>query len=135
MESVCLICQIEAFHFLWHRMGETNTKEIWKRLFNVLFNNKVPDDELPNMWSQFKEDNLHTSEIRIAFESLKEYLHEDVRTKLCGISSEGGADEVSLLAALRDCSQLDDNFWRLLFTAIRDREVEQVGEEKRILIL
>ena len=148
-------------------MGDANTKEeFWKRLFNVLFNNKEPDDELPNMWAQFKAENLHRSDIRTAIESLKDYLHEDTRKNLCDINTEGNVDEGSLLAspvkyklpntvidklcnlsnlsetsveagilaALRECSQLDDDFWRLLFTATRDREVDVISEERRIPI-
>ena len=148
-------------------MGDDNTKEeFWKRLFNLLFNNKEPDDELPNMWAQFKAENLHRSDLRTAIESLKDYLHEDVRKKLSDTNSEGNVDEdsllaspvkyklpnevidklcnlsisetggaVSIVAALRECAQLDDNFWRLLFTAIRDREIEVISEETRIPIL
>ena len=89
-----------------NRMGDANTKEeFWKRLFNLLFNNKEPDDKLPNMWAQFKAENLHRSDIRTAIESLKDYLHEDVRKKLSEIGSEGNIDEVSLLASsLKYCS-------------------------------
>ena len=80
-------------------MGEANTKEeIWKRLFNLLFNNKEPDDELSNMWAQFKAENLHRSDIRTAIESLKDYLHEDARKKLCDINSEENVNNDSLLA-------------------------------------
>ena len=150
-------------------MGETNNKEIWKRLFHVLFNNKVADEELPNIWAKFKKENLHKSDIRTAIESFKDHLHKDVRKRL-NESSEGSADEVSLLASsLKDLSvqyqipnevmdklcdlrieetgaeasilsllrtsQLDNDFWRLLFTDIRDREVDVISEEKRIPIL
>ena len=143
-------------------MGGYTAKEIWRRLFNLLFNNKEPDDELPNMWAQFKAGNLHGSDIRTAIESLKDYLHEDVRKELSEIGSEGNVNDdnlgkyqltkavidklcdlsigetegsVSILAAMRECAQLDDNFWRLLFTAIRDREVDVISKEKRIPIL
>ena len=150
-----------------HRMGDANAKEeFWKRLFNLLFNNKEPDEKLPNMWAQFKAENLHRSDLRTAIESLKDHLHEDTRKKLCDTNSEGNVDEDSLLAspvkyklpnevtdllcdlsfdktdaeasvlaAMRECALLDDNFWRLLFTAIRDREVGRISEEKRIPIL
>ena len=85
----------------FYRMGDANTKEeFWKRLFNLLFNNKEPDDLLPNMWAQFKAENLHRSDLRTAIESLKDNLHEDVRKKLCDINSEGNVDEDSLLALL-----------------------------------
>ena len=150
-------------------MGEANTKGIWKRLFDLLFNNKEPDDELPDMWAQFKKGHLHRSEIRTAIESFKELLPEDVRKKFCELSSEGSAGEVSstmtecsleefqllddfmgklfdlsidenggeaeILDLMRKCDLLDDNFWRLLFTAIRDRKVGQISEERRIPIL
>ena len=148
-------------------MGDANAKEeFWKRLFNLLFNNKEPDDKLPNMWAQFKAENLHRSDLRTAIESLKDNLHEDVRKQLCDINSEGNIDddnllaslvkyqlpnkvidklcdlsigetsaEACILAAMRECAQLDDNFWRLIFTAIRDREVDVISEEKRIPIL
>ena len=79
--------------------GATDAKEIWKRLFNLLFNNKEPDDELPNMWAQFKSENLHKSDIRTAIESLKDYLHEDMRKNLCDINTEQNVDEGSLLAS------------------------------------
>ena len=148
-------------------MGEANAKDIWKRLFNLLFNNKVPDEELPNMWAQFKAGNLHKSDIRRALESFKNHLHEDVRKQLSDIGSEGSADGVSsvltssrqyqlpkqvidklcdlsinesaseagILYDLGRCSQLDDDFWRLLFTAIRDSAVEEISGEKTIPIL
>ena len=150
-------------------MGEANTKGIWKRLFDLLFNNKEPDDELPDMWAQFKKVHLHRSEIRTAIESFKDFLPEDVRKKFCELSSEGSAGEVSstvaecslqefqllddfmgklfdlsidenggeaeILDLMRKCDLLDDNFWRLLFTAIRDRKVGQISEERRIPIL
>ena len=150
-------------------MGEANTKGIWKRLFDLLFNNKEPDDELPDMWAQFKKGHLHRSEIRTAIESFIELLPEDVRKKFCELSSEGSAGEVSstmtecsleefqllddfmgklfdlsidenggeaeILDLMRKCDLLDDNFWRLLFTAIRDRKVGQISEERRIPIL
>ena len=72
----------------FHRMGDANTKEeFWKRLFNLLFNNKEPDTQLPIMWTKFKAENLHRSDIRIAIENLKDYLHEDARKHLCDINS------------------------------------------------
>ena len=152
-------------------MKEANTKETWKRLFSLLFNNKEPDDDLPNMWAQFKEGNLHRSDIRTAIASFKDHLHEDVRKKLYDITSEGSDNEVSplassmkecsvqyqllnevveklgdlsiggtvseasILANMRKCLLIDDDFWRMLFTAIRDREVDEISEEKRIPIL
>ena len=152
---------------LLNRMGDSNIKEgIWKRLFNLLFNSNEPDDELLIMWTQYKAENLHRSDIRKAIESLKDYLHKDSRKHFCDINSEGNVNDdsllaspvkyqlpkevidklcdlsigenggaVSILAAMRKCAQLDDNFWRLLFTAIRDREVDVISEEKRIPIL
>ena len=115
------------------------------------------------MWAQFKKENLHRSDIRTAIESLKDYFHEDTRKNLCDINTEGNVDEgsllaspvkyklpntvidklcnlinlseeVGILAAMRECSQLDNDFWRLLFTATRDREVDVISEERRIPI-
>ena len=69
-------------------MGDANAKEeFWKRLFNLLFHNKEPDDKMLNMWAQFKAENLHRSDIRTAIENLKDYLHEDARKHLCDINS------------------------------------------------
>ena len=148
-------------------MGEANTKGIWKTLFDLLFNNKEPDDELPDMWAQFKKGHLHRSEIRTAIESFKDFLPEDVRKKFCELNSEGSevsstmtecslqefqllddfmgklfdlsidenGGEAEILDLMRKCDLLDDNFWRLLFTAIRDRKVGQISEERRIPIL
>ena len=153
-------------------MEGANSKETWKRLFNILFNNKEPDDALPDMWSQFKKENLHRSEIRTAIESFKDDLHEAARRKFCSMSSEESENEVSptassmnecslqqcqildslveklcdlsidenggeadIMALMRECSLLDDNFWRLLFTAIRDRKVDRISEVRRIPIL
>ena len=146
-------------------------REIWKRLFDVLFKNKEPDDELPDMWSQFKMEHLHRSEIRTAIESFKELLCEDVRKKfsdmsseesesevkdlnsslsesslqqfqllekliekLCDLSIDEKSGEAEILDLMRKCSLLDDDFWRLLFTAIRDRKVAEVSKEQRIPI-
>ena len=140
-------------------MNEPNSKDIWKRLFNLLFNNREPDDELPNIWAQFKKENLHRSDFRTALKSLKYHLNEEARKKLYDTSSEWSADDVRLLVkecsqqyqiandvietcgeasivtALNKCPLLDKDFWRLLFTVMRDREVEEVSKEKRIPIL
>ena len=68
-------------------MGDDNTKEeFWKRLFNLLFNNKESDDKLPNMWAQFKAENLHRSDIRTAIESLNDYLHNFCLTSSCRLA-------------------------------------------------
>ena len=153
-----------------NRMGEANANETWKRLFDLLFNNKEPDDGLPDMWAQFKKEHLHRSDIRTAIESFKNHLlREDVRKKFSDMSSHENAGEVNLLSMsessldqyqlldnvidklsdlsidenggesdiltlMRECSLLDDDFWRLLFTAIRDRKV-RISEERRIPIL
>ena len=49
-------------------MGEA--KEIWKRLFFVLHNNKQPDDDLPTMWTPFKAGNLQDGDLETAVELL-----------------------------------------------------------------
>ena len=50
-------------------MGEA--KEIWKRLFFVLHNNKQPDDDLPTMWTPFKAENLQDGDLETAIESME----------------------------------------------------------------
>ena len=48
----------------------------------LLFNNKESDENLPNMWAQFKKGRLHKNDIRIAIEDIKDNLNEDVREKI-----------------------------------------------------
>ena len=59
-----------------------NTEGTWKKLFYILFNNKESDENLPNMWAQFKKGRLHKSDIRITIEDIKDNLNEDVRKKI-----------------------------------------------------
>ena len=66
---------------------------------------------------------------------MKYQLPNEVIDKLCDLSIGETSAEASILAAMRRCGQLDDDFWRLLFTAIRDREVDVISAEKRISIL
>ena len=114
-------------------MGEANTKGIWKTLFDLLFNNKEPDDELPDMWAQFKKGHLHRSEIRTAIDSFKDFLPEDVRKKFCELNSEGSAGEVS--STMTECSleefQLLNDFMGKLF----DLSIDENGGEAEILDL
>ena len=56
--------------------GATDAKEIWKRLFLLLVNNKESDDDLPSMWTQFKGKQLNTSDIEAAIQSMKDLLEE-----------------------------------------------------------
>ena len=168
-----IVTKLHLFFTVFFRGIEmAEARGIWKRLFDVLFKNKEPDDELPDMWSQFKMDHLHRSEIRTAIESFKELLCEDVRKKfsdmsseesesevkdlnsslsesslqqfqllekliekLCDLSIDEKSGEAEILDLMRKCSLLDDDFWRLLFTAIRDSKVAEVSEEQRIPIL
>ena len=67
-------------------MGEA--KEIWKRLFFVLHNNKQPDDELPTMWTPFKAGNLQDSDLETAIESISHLLPENVRDRLESLLQE-----------------------------------------------
>ena len=68
------------------RMGEA--KDIWKRLFFVLHNNKQPDDELPTMWTPFKAGNLQDSDLETAIESISHLLPENVRDRLESLLQE-----------------------------------------------
>ena len=101
----------------------------------MLFNNPVPDDDLSNMWAQFKMQRLHRFALEHATESIKVQLLENERDELDTLFSEEDANITRLLALLRESPLLQDNFWHLLFIAIRDREVDMISEEKRIPIL
>ena len=125
-----------------------NTEGTWKKLFYILFNNKESDENLPNMWAQFKKGRLHKSDIRKAIEDITD-LNKEVKKKifdgnelenkviesLWNLSLRETAEETCFVSSMRECSILDDNFWRLLFTHIRDKEVEGISEEKTIPIL
>ena len=68
--------------------------------------------------------------------SLQEFqLLDDFMGKLFDLSIDENGGEAEILDLMRKCDLLDDNFWRLLFTAIRDRKVGQISEERRIPIL
>ena len=67
-------------------MGEA--KEIWKRLFFVLHNNKQHDDDLPSMWTLFKADNLKDDDLETAIESISHLLPDNVRERLKSLCSD-----------------------------------------------
>ena len=66
-------------------MGEA--KEIWKRLFFVLHNNKQPDDDLPTMWTPFKAGNLQDDDLKTAIQSISHLLPDNVKEKLNSLCS------------------------------------------------
>ena len=76
-------------------MGEA--KEIWKRLFFVLHNNKQPDDDLPTMWTPFKAGNLQDGDLETAVESISHLLQDDVREKLTSLCSANKTRKANLL--------------------------------------
>ena len=125
-----------------------NTEGTWKKLFYILFNNKESDENLPNMWAQFKKGRLHKSDIRIAIEDITDLnkeakkkifdgneLENKVIESLWNLSLRETAEETCFISSMMECFFLDDNFWRLLFTHIRDRVVEGISEETTIPIL
>ena len=101
------------------------------------------------MWAQFKKGHLQKSDIRKAIEDIKDNLNEDLREKifdgnelankvierLWNLSLRETAEETCFISSMMECFFLDDNFWRLLFTHIRDRVVEGISEETTIPIL
>ena len=62
-------------------------KDIWKRLFFVLYNNNQPDDDLPTMWTSFKAEGFQDAHLMAAIESFGHLLQEVVRDKLKGVCS------------------------------------------------
>ena len=119
----------------WPRMNEANTKELWKRLFFLLFNNQEPDDQLPLMWAQFKTEQLNRSELEAAIQSFQDQLGNNVKKELETLLSEKDTSVAHLLDLMQRCSLLEDDFWCLLFTAIRDRTSHLIGVEKTMPIL
>lgn len=113
-------------------MGEA--KEIWKRLFFVLHNNKQPDDDLPTMWTPFKAGNLQDSELETAIESISHLLPENVREKVNSLCSANKRGKTNLLHSMKD-SLLNDDFWYLLFRAFRDRGCSPSDDTMKICIL
>ena len=114
-------------------MGEA--KEIWKRLFFVLHNNKQPDDELPTMWIPFKAGNLQDGDLETAIESISHLLQENVREKLKSLCSAKKTGKTNLLYSMEADSLLKDDFWYLLFRAFRDRGCSPIDDNLKISIL
>lgn len=113
-------------------MGEV--KEIWKRLFFVLHNNKQPDDDLPTMWTLFKAGNLQDDDLETAIKSIRHLLPDNVREKLkslCGANKTGAAN---LLYSMQADSSLKDDFWYLLFRAFRDTGCSPIDDSLKICI-
>ena len=115
--------------------GAANAKEIWKTLFFRLVNNKESDDDLPSMWTQFKGNQLKTSDIKAAIQSIKDLLEDNVKDRLDSLLGGEDTNEVRILDSMKGCSLLGDDFWRLLFTAIRDRESHPIGNDMTVRIL
>ena len=114
-------------------MGEA--KEIWKRLFFVLHNNKQPDDDLPTMWTPFKAGNLQDSDLETAIESINHLLTDNVRKKLKSMCSANKTDKSNLLYSMEKDSLLKDDFWHLLFRAFRDKGCSPIDDNMKICIL
>ena len=111
-------------------MSEASTKVFWKELFLLLSNNKQPDDQIPLMWAQFKASQL---DIEAAIESFKDQLEDNVKAELDKLLKD--TSEAQLLDLMKSCTLLGDNFWCLLFAAIRDRESHLIGDDKTVSIL
>ena len=109
-------------------MSEANTKVFWKELFFLLSDNKQPDDQLPLMWAQFKTSQLNRSDIEAAIESFKDQLEDNVKAELDKLLRD--TSEAQLLDLMKRSSLLGDNFWCLLFAAIRDRRSHLIGDGK-----
>ena len=111
-----------------------NTKVFWKELFLLLSNNKQPDDQIPLMWAQFKASQL---DILAAIESFKDQLEDNVIAELDKLLEATSEDtsEARLLDLMKRSSLLGDDFWCLLFAAIRDRQSHLICDDKTLEIL
>ena len=114
-------------------MGEA--REIWKRLFFLLYNNKEPDNDLPTMWTLFKAANLQDSDLMAAIESIRHKLEDEVREKLDSLFSADKTGTANLLYLMKEDSLLKDDFWYLLFGAVRDRGCSPINDNMKICIL
>ena len=115
------------------RMGQAN--EVWKRLFFLLYNNREPDDDLPTMWTSFKAVNLQYSDLETAIESIGHLLQEDVKEKVSSLFIAEETDTANLLNLMKEDSLLEDDFWYLLFRAVRDRSCGPIDDNMKICIL
>ena len=114
----------------YSRMDEAHG--FWKKLFFLLHNNSQPDSDLPYMWAQFKANNLQKSDITTALENVGDQLRDEVRSRLESILSDETANCLDLM---KNCPQFEDDFWCLLFSAIRDRESTPISSDKKVPIL
>ena len=94
----------------------SEAREIWKSLFFLLRENKQPDDTLPKMWVQFKE-----CDIEDVLESIEDQIPENVKKGLKKLREDARNGAASLSYLMKTSPLLCDNFWRLLFSEIRDR--------------
>ena len=113
----------------------SEAKEIWKRLFFLLHNNSQPDNELPSMWTRFKAGHLQKSDLKIAIADISDILSDDVRKRLNTLFSEEETTNSSLLYTMQTEPLLKDDFWCLLFRAIRDSECTPIDDNTSISIV
>ena len=109
--------------------------EIWKRLFFLLHNNGQPDNDLPSIWTRFKAGHLQKSDLKTAIADISDTLRDDVRKRLNTLFSEEKTTNASLLYAMQTEPLLKDDFWRLLFRAIRDSECTPIDDNTSISIV
>ena len=109
--------------------------EIWKRLFFLLHNNCQPENDLPSMWTRFKAGHLQKSDLKIAIADISDTLSDDVRKRLNTLFSEEETTNSSLLYAMQTEPLLKDDFWCLLFGAIRDSECPPIDNNTSISIV
>ena len=108
-------------------------KDPWKRRFFLLVNNQQADEDLPDIWSQFKRERIE--QVNSAIGSIRDKLLENERREVDKLCRETPDDEAKLLRKMKDCRLLGDHFWRLLFAAIRDRESKPIGNDKKVPIM
>ena len=109
--------------------------EIWKRLFFLLHNNGQPDNDLPSIWTRFKAGHLQKSDLKTAIADISDTLRDDVRKRLNTLFSEEKTTNASLLYAMQTEPLLKDDFWCLLFRAIRDSECTPIDDNTSISLV
>ena len=113
----------------------SEAKEIWERLFFLLHKNRQLDNDLPSMWTRFKAEHLQKSDLETAIADISDTLCDDVREKLNTLFSEEETTTARLLFAIQTESLFKDDFWYLLFRAIRDSACTPIDDNTSISIV
>ena len=73
------------------------------------------------MWTSFKAVNLQDSDLETAIESIGHLLQGNVKENVNRMFIADETDTANLLNLMKEDSLLEDDFWYLLFRAVRDK--------------